>query len=139
MRLVDTSAWIEVFRRGGRVTLEDLAADRDEIVTCLPVIQEVLQGFDDDRAFEVARTAMNAWPCVESPLTTAVFDRAIDIYRRARRAGVTVRSSVDCIVAACAARHGLTVVHCDRDYANIARVVSLDQIDISPLVKKRRR
>ena len=62
MRLVDTSAWIEVFRRGGRVTLEDLATDRDEIVTCLPVIQEVLQGFDDDRAFEVARTAMMRGP-----------------------------------------------------------------------------
>jgi predicted nucleic acid-binding protein len=138
VRLVDTSAWIEVFRRGSPVTLEDLAGDRDEIVTCLPVIQEVLQGFDGDRAFDVARTAMAAWPCVESPLTTAVFDRAIDIYRRARRAGVTVRSSVDCLVAACATRHGLAVVHCDRDYGNIARAVSLEQIDISPIVRKRR-
>ena len=131
MRLVDTSAWIEVFRRGSRVTLEDLAGDRDEIVTCLPVIQEVLQGFDDDRAFEVARAAMIAWPCVESPMTTAVFDRAIDIYRRARRAGVTVRSSVDCVIAACALRHDLTVLHVDRDFTNLARVSQLEARDLN--------
>ncbi len=135
--LVDTSAWIEVFRRSARLTLDDLADDFDRIVTCPPVIQEVLQGFGDDRAFEVAHAAMHALPCVDSPLTSAVFDRAVDIYRRARRAGVTVRSGVDCLIAACATRHGLTVVHCDRDYANIARVVSLEHIDLSGQLARR--
>ena len=139
MLLVDTSAWIEVFRRGSDVSLDDIVDDRDRIVTCLPVIQEVLQGFDDDRAYEIARSAMYAWPIVESPLSSAVVDRAIDIYRRARRAGVTVRSSIDCLVGACAAIHGLTVVHCDRDYANIARVVSIAHVDISRLVRRQRR
>jgi predicted nucleic acid-binding protein len=137
--LVDTSVWIEVFRRPSRVTLDEIAPDRDRIVTCLPVVQEVLQGFDDERAFEIARTAMYALPCVESPLESAVIDRAVDIYRRARRAGVTVRSSIDCLVAACALRHHLTVVHCDRDYARLATVVSLEQTDISPLLKRARR
>ena len=113
--------------------------DRDRIVTCLPVVQEVLQGFDDERALEIARTAMNALPCVESPLTDIVVDRAVDIYRRALHAGVTVRSSVDCLVAACALRNHLTVVHRDRDYANIAKVVALEQSDISPLLKLARR
>ncbi|PYR37973.1 MAG: hypothetical protein DMF90_04895 [Acidobacteria bacterium] len=129
--LVDTSAWIEVFRRPARITL---AVDR--IVTCLSVVQEVLQGFDDERAFEIARTAMYALPCVETPLTDTVVDNAVDIYRRARRAGVTVRSSVDCLVAACALRNHLTIVHRDRDYANIAKVVALEQTDISPLLKR---
>jgi predicted nucleic acid-binding protein len=137
--LVDTSAWIEVFRRPSRVTLDEIAPDRDRIVTCLPVVQEVLQGFDDERAFEIARTAMYAMPCVESPLESAVIDRAVDIYRRARRAGVTVRSSIDCLIAACALRHHFTVVHCDRDYGRLATVVSLAQTDISPLVKRAKR
>jgi predicted nucleic acid-binding protein len=139
MRLVDTSAWIEVFRRPHLITIDDIAPDRDAIVTCLPVIQEVLQGFADDRAMEIAHTAMTALPCVESPLARPVFDSAIDIYRRARRAGITVRSGVDCLIAACAARHNLTVVHCDRDYSNIARVITLAQIDLGPLVGRRRR
>jgi predicted nucleic acid-binding protein len=135
--LVDTSAWIEVFRRPSRVTLDDIVDDRDRIVTCLPVIQEVLQGFDDDRAYDIARVAMSAFPCLASPLTSVVFDRAIDIYRRARRAGVSVRSSVDCVIAACALGHNATVVHCDRDYGKIARVVSLQHIDVSRLLGRR--
>lgn len=129
--LVDTSAWIEVFRRPQRITLDQIASDRDRIVTCLPVIQEVLQGFADERAFRTAHTAMYALPCVDSPLTPVVIDAAVDLYRRARRAGVTVRSSVDCLIAACAARHHLTVVHRDRDYARLAGLAPFDQVDIS--------
>jgi predicted nucleic acid-binding protein len=129
--LVDTSAWIEVFRKGSRITVDDLVDDRDAILTCLPVVQEVLQGFDDERAFQIARTAMLALPCVEVPVTLALTERAVDIYRRTRRIGLTVRSSVDCLIAACAARHHLTVVHRDRDFAAIAKVVPLEHIDIA--------
>jgi predicted nucleic acid-binding protein len=129
--LVDTSAWIEVFRRRPRITLERLAGDLDRVVTCLPVIQEVLQGFDDERAFRVAHEAMWSLPCVESPLTSTVVDAAVDLYRRARRAGFTVRSSVDCLVAVCASRHHLRVVHRDRDFLQLASVMSFEQEDIS--------
>ena len=136
MFLVDTSAWIELFRRGSRLTLDQLVEDRDLVVTCPPVIQEVLQGFGDERAFQIARTAMLALPCVALPLTLPIVEGAIDIYRRARRQGVTVRSSVDCLIASCAATHHLTVVHRDRDFAQIARVVALEHRDIGPLVEK---
>ena len=55
----------------------------------------------------------------------AVFDQAADLYRAARRAGLTVRSGVDCLIAACALRHGLEVLHHDRDYDTLARVSTL--------------
>jgi predicted nucleic acid-binding protein len=102
----------------------------EEIVTCLPVVQEVLQGFRDDRAFRTAQAAMLALPIVESPLGLPVFEQAVDLYRRARRAGTTVRSSVDCLIAACALRHGLTVLHHDRDFDNLARVCDLDSKEV---------
>lgn len=124
MLLVDTSVWIQVFRRQSRLRLED-HVDFDDIVTCLPVVQEVLQGFRDERAFLVAREAMRALPTIESPLRQVVFDEAADLYRSARRAGVTVRSGVDCLIAACAIRHGLTVLHHDRDFDALARVSPL--------------
>src|SRR5262249_51535554 len=117
--LVDTSAWIEVFRKPSRLLLENVV-DFDEVVTCLPVVQEVLQGFTSDAAFRSARESMLALPVIESPLSERVYLDAVDLYRRARRAGVTVRSGVDCVIAACAIRHSLTVLHCDRDYAAIA-------------------
>jgi predicted nucleic acid-binding protein len=122
--LVDTSAWIEVFRKPARLKLEDVV-DFDEVVTCLPVVQEVLQGFASDVAFRQARDAMLALPIVESPLGEAVFLDAVDLYRRARRSGLTIRSGVDCVIAVCAIRHGLTVLHDDRDYPAIARVSDL--------------
>jgi predicted nucleic acid-binding protein len=123
--LVDTSVWIEVFRRSPRLSLESVV-EFDEIVTCLPIVQEVLQGFADERAFATARDAMHALPVVESPLRASVYDEAVDLYRRARRAGLTVRSGVDCLIAACAVRHGLEVLHRDRDFDRLARVSALN-------------
>jgi predicted nucleic acid-binding protein len=122
--LVDTSAWIEVFRKPPRLDLADLGG-LDEVVTCLPVVQEVLQGFRDEHAFRVARVAMLALPCVESPLRQERFLEAADLYRAARRTGFSVRSSVDCLIAVCAIRHGLTVLHRDRDFPALARVSPL--------------
>jgi len=122
--LLDSSAWIELFRKPARLDLEELGG-LDEIVTCLPVVQEVLQGFRDERAFRVAREAMLALPMIESPLGQARFEEAADLFRSARRAGLTVRSSVDCLIAACALRHGLTVVHRDRDFSALSRISHL--------------
>jgi predicted nucleic acid-binding protein len=125
MVLVDTSVWVEVFRKPARVRVDEVV-DFDEVVTCLPIVQEVLQGFADERAFVLARDAMRALPIVESPLGRDVVEQAVDLYRAARRAGLTVRSGVDCLIAACAIRHGLAVLHCDRDFDALARVSPLD-------------
>ena len=130
MLLVDTSAWIDVFRKPARLTLDDLGG-LDDVVTCLPIVQEVLQGFRDEAAFRVAREAMLALPCVESPLPQERFEEAADLYRAARRAGFTVRSGVDCLIAACAIRHGLAVLHRNRDYPALARVSPLVERDFS--------
>jgi len=81
---------------------------------------------------------MYAFTCVDVPFGRSLVDSAIDLFRRARRAGVTVRSSVDCLIAASALRHGLTVVHCDRDYDQLARVVPLDHVNISPRLRRKR-
>jgi predicted nucleic acid-binding protein len=122
--LVDTSVWIEVFRKQTRLDLPSVV-HLDEIVTCLPVIQEVLQGFSDERAFRTAREAMFSFPLVESPIPQGVFQEAVDLYRAARRAGLTARSGTDCLIAACALRHDLIVLHRGRDFDSIAQVSAL--------------
>jgi predicted nucleic acid-binding protein len=114
-----------VFRKGRPLDIEAAIGGLDEVVTCLPVIQEVLQGFREENAFRVARESMHAFPIVESPLGSAVFDDAIKLYRLARRSGLTVRSSVDCLIAACAIRHDLEVVHRDRDFEALTSVSAL--------------
>ena len=130
MYLVDSSIWIEVFRKPPRVDLTAIL-DLDEIVLCLPVVQEVLQGFGDERAFRIARRALLAFPIVEAPLESAVYEEAISLYRMARRSGVTVRSSVDCLIAACAIRNDLTLLHHDRDFDRLALIVPLESRAVS--------
>ncbi|MEA2694688.1 MAG: hypothetical protein QOJ16_4075 [Acidobacteriota bacterium] len=126
--LVDTSLWIEVFRKPSRLDLTSIA-DLEDIATCLPVLQEVLQGFREDQAFRVAREAILAFPMVESPLSQDVFEDAAQLYRMARRNGLTIRSSTDCLIAVCALRHGFTVLHHDRDFPLLARVSPLLERD----------
>ena len=130
MLLVDTSAWIEVFRKPAGLDLADVGG-LDQVVTCLPVVQEVLQGFRDESAFRMARDAMLALPCVESPLPQARFEEAAALYRSARRAGFTVRSGIDCLIAACAIRHGLTVLHKDRDFAVLGKIAGLRERNLT--------
>ena len=126
MILLDSSVWIASFQRRDPIDLEAVV-DLDDVVTCLPVVQEILQGFRDEAAFRVARSSMLSFPIVESPLRQQVVLDAVALYRTARRAGVTVRSSVDCLIAACALRHDLEVVHRDRDYPALAQVSGLRQ------------
>ena len=84
------------------------------------------------RDTRLAREALLALPTVESPLPQERFEEAAELFRAARRAGVTLRSSVDCLIAACAIRHGLTVVHRDRDFSALARVSSLQERNLTP-------
>lgn len=124
MILVDTSVWLAVFRAKEPLDLERII-DFDEIVTCLPVVQELLQGFREEAHYRAARDAMLALPIVESPLAAPVFEEAANLYRSARRQGISVRSSVDCLIAACAIRNDLEVLHRDRDFDALARVSPL--------------
>jgi predicted nucleic acid-binding protein len=82
--LVDASVWIEFFRRPSRIDLTGVV-DLDEVVTCLPVLQEVPQGFREQAAVALARESMLALPMVEAPLRQEVFEDAVDLYRRPGR------------------------------------------------------
>jgi predicted nucleic acid-binding protein len=126
MYLVDTSVWIQVFRAKRALQIESVVPF-EQIVTCLPIVQEVLQGFRDESAFRTAKDAMLNFPIVESPLRSIVYLQAVDLYRQARKNGLTIRSSVDCLLAACAIRNDLNIVHEDRDFPALAKVSQLKQ------------
>ena len=124
MILVETSVWVEVFRRRQPLDLADVV-DFDDIATCWPIVQEVLQGFRDERSYRIAREAMLAMPIVEAPLGGEVFTDAVELYRTARKTGRTIRSSTDCLIAACALRADMEVLHRDRDFTRLAEISAL--------------
>ncbi len=59
MVLVDSSVWVATFRARNPLDLTALI-DLDEVVTCLPVVQEVLQGFREERAYRRRSAEMRA-------------------------------------------------------------------------------
>ena len=124
MILVDTSVWVEVFRKQRPLDLESLVAF-DELVVCLPIVQEILQGIGDEARYRVARDALLSMPIIESPMEDDLFVEAAQLFRAARRAGPTVRSGVDCVIAACAIRHDVTILHNNRDFTALATVSAL--------------
>lgn len=125
--LVDTSVWIELLRGRDHPLFRELTASH-EVVTCLPVWQEVLQGFDAEPAYRIARAAFARIPTIETPVARDLVDDAVRLYRAARRNGFTVRSSVDCLIAACAIRNDVAILHKDRDFEALARVSPLKSI-----------
>jgi len=87
----------------------------------------VLQGIRDERPFRIAKDSVRSLPTPDDPLGFEVVEAAVDLYRAARRAGLPVRSSVDCLIAASALRHDVGVLHHDRDFSALAKVSPLRQ------------
>ena len=70
-----------------------------------------------------------ALPRVSDPLPLRLFLEAAEIYRQGRRKGYTIRSSVDCLIAAIAIDNRIPVWHKDRDFDLIARYTSLETFE----------
>lgn len=101
---------------------------QDELATCPVVIQEVLQGIRDERLYRVTREVLLSIAILESPTALSVFEEAAEIHRTGRALGVSIRSSIDCLIAACAIRNRIPVLHSDRDFSAIARFTRLREV-----------
>ena len=119
MILVDTSIWIELLsKRSSRV----IPAEKLPLLaTCPPIIQEVLQGVRDPSAHRKLTSGLKALTIYCNPMSLEIFEEASQIYRDGRVQGLTIRSSMDCLIAAVALRHDLLVWHHDRDFDLIAQ------------------
>jgi predicted nucleic acid-binding protein len=119
--VVDTTVWADWFngidsRATGR--LGDALDHQD--VGLLPVIlTEVLQGFRADRDFLRARDLMAPLPLLALDVPGHI--AAAGLYRRLRRRGVTVRGTIDCIIAQTCITAGVELLSMDQDFAAIAR------------------
>jgi predicted nucleic acid-binding protein len=118
--LVDTSIW--VLAQHGRF---DLHAVTERLCTCPAVMLEALRGTPNRHAYDSLREVLLAATLVDDPTPFTRFEEAALLYLRCRDAGVTVRSSIDCLVAATALAHDVAVFHDDRDFEQIKRVVPL--------------
>lgn len=120
--LVDTTVWIDLFR--AKTTpetnvLESLIEAGEDICTCGIVLAEVLQGIRDDREYDRTRRRFGAF--LYLPAHRDTFVLASEMYRSVRKRGITIRRSLDCMIAATAVAHKAVLLHSDRDYDPLSR------------------
>lgn len=125
MLLVDSSVWIDFL--AGRTTKavkyfrEQLEARATFALTEL-IYLEVLQGVREPDTARKVSTYLRGQLLLAPRRGLQTYDAAADLYRRCRIAGVTVRSTIDCLIAQIAVEYGAVLLHSDRDYEHIARV-----------------
>jgi predicted nucleic acid-binding protein len=120
---IDTGAVIDLLRQRSTVlarNLELLIELGEPLGYPAPVAQELLQGARDEGEWRVLARYIGSQEILLPDLET--YRRAAKIYYDCRRAGLTVRSSVDCLIAQLALDRGGFLLADDRDYAAIATV-----------------
>jgi predicted nucleic acid-binding protein len=129
MILIDTSAWIEYLRGTGSPAAVEvrrlLSQEADRVVTCEPIAMELLSGAVDDDKHAKLEQLVNGLPSLKID-DVVDYRSAAAIYRTARRAGRTVRSINDCLIAALSIRHGANMIHRDADFEVIAALTALE-------------
>ncbi|MEO6628930.1 MAG: PIN domain nuclease [Aquihabitans sp.] len=124
MILVDTSAWVEFLRNTGSPTCESVELLLpDQLATCDAVRMEVLAGARDERHLNDLRRLLARATIL--PTEPVDFEDAAAIYRTCRRRGDTVRKLIDCLIAAVAIRHDVSLLHADADFDALARHTDL--------------
>ena len=122
MIVVDTSVWIDVLNgveSPGAETCTRLIEAGDPVALTDVILTEILRGLrDDDEATEVERH-LRAFPILRLE-SLGDFVLAAELYRTARRAGVTIRKTLDCLIAAPCVRTQAPLLHADSDFDRLA-------------------
>lgn len=124
--LVDSSAWIDYFNGSPTPEAEflDRSLGRRSIVVGDLILAEVLQGFGREADYRAAREALLRFPIVELCGTEVALASAVN-YRRLRERGVTVRKTIDCLIASSCLHRGFALLHADRDFDSFEQHLGL--------------
>ena len=130
MILVDSSVWIDFFRNQPTPQAEWL--DRNLSIEGLLVgdliLAEVLRGFKDDRGFNEARRML----CRLKQVSLGGEDLAVEAarnFRKLRTKGVTVRGTIDVMIATRCLLDGARLLHSDRDFDALESHMGLRVVD----------
>ncbi len=127
--LVDTSVWIDFFRgtTSDKVAkLEELIGQKEDICCCGFILTEVLQGIREEKAFTDTKRLFEGLLYLADDRST--FELGAGIYRELRRKGATIRSPIDCLIAATVVQHGVNFLENDRDYHFIDQHYPLNRL-----------
>jgi predicted nucleic acid-binding protein len=104
--------------------LKKLIEENKQICICPVIYQEILQGIKDEKLFVKIRKILLKRIMVDFNIME-VTNKAIEIYRTLRKKGITIRKSIDCLIAAYAIIGKMYLLHKDNDFTEIAKEYSL--------------
>jgi hypothetical protein len=126
MIIVDTSVLIDYLK--GRRNRQVLLLD-DILEKKIPygindyIYQEVLQGAGDINEYERLKEYFETIPFYSLLHGRESFEKAAFLYFTCRRSGITVRSTIDLLIAETALENGLYILHKDGDFDNMSKAV----------------
>jgi predicted nucleic acid-binding protein len=124
--VADTSAWIDYFRgvSAPHTDILDLELSRNRIVTGDLIIAEFLQGFKEEREYQEAKRIMDSLE-YRDLVGREIAVQASRNYRTLRKGGITVKKTIDVIIATFCIENGFELIHNDRDFDGIEAMLGL--------------
>ncbi len=128
MIVVDTSVWVDVInevetQQASRCI--QLLEDGAPVALTDVVLTEILQGFREERDARKVERHLRAFPVLRLE-SLDDFALAAKLYRVARRRGVTIRKTLDCLIAAPCVRDRVPILHADDDFDRLASCTELE-------------
>jgi predicted nucleic acid-binding protein len=132
MIVVDSSVWIDFLadRTTPQVNVLDgyLTRRPSEIALVDIVLTEILQGLPRQHVHRVESLLLDL--DVLHLEWISDYRAAAGLYRAARESGVTIRGTIDCLIAAVCIREHATLLHTDADFDRLAAISELSTIRV---------
>lgn len=117
MIFVDSSVWIDYFngKTSPEVKKLDLLLGAEPLSTGDLILVEVLQGFRSNKDYKTAKSLLTSLT-IFNMLDTNIAIKSADNFRLLRKKGITVRKTVDTIIATFCIQNKLSLLHTDKDF-----------------------
>ncbi len=129
MILIDSTVWINFFADQQTTEVskfESFVNEEEDLCVCGVIMTELLQGISDDQEFQKTKTLLAEM--IYLPMSSTTFIQSAEIYRTLRKMGITIRKTIDCLIAALCIEHEVQLLHNDRDFTFIADHFPLRQV-----------
>jgi len=131
MILVDSSVWIDYFngRKTDKTDWLDSAIGNKYIIVGDLILAEILQGFQSDNDFKIAKNLLLDFPFMEMVGQELAIKSALN-YRFLRKNGFTVRKAIDVMIGTFCIHYQCSLLHDDRDFEPMEKYLKLKTIAI---------
>lgn len=126
MMLVDSSVWIDYFNGVSTDASDylDASLGSHHLITGDLILAEVLQGFRSEKAFSQGKTLLTSLD-VHNLLSEQLAIKSAVNFRYLRKKGITVRKTIDVIIATYCMEYDIALLHSDRDFLPFAELLDL--------------